>query len=394
MEFKEIILIKNGELSLKGLNRNSFENRLIKNIKRVLSDLGSFSYKKSQSTICIEPENCNMDLDKAASRLKKIFGIAAFSVAAVVDKDMEQIKQAAPIYLEKILSEAKTFKILAKRSDKKFPLTSPEIAREIGATLLSHFPHLKVDMSEPEVTVRIEIRDFGCYIHSNPIPGAGGLPVGTSGKAAVLISGGIDSPVAGYMMAKRGLELVCIHFASPPYTSQRARLKVEGLVKKLAAYAGRIKLIIVPFTEIQEQIKLHCPEDLSVVIMRRFMMKLSQQIAVDNDCGALITGESLAQVASQTLQAINCTDSAVSIPVFRPLIGMDKEEIIDLSKKMDAFEISIQPYEDCCTIFTPKHPRTRPNLEQVLKAEQKLDQDYLIDKALSSLEIEIIEREL
>lgn len=370
---KEIILVKNGELVLKGLNRCSFEDVLIKNMKRHLAPLGDFKFTKSQSTIMVEPEDTDTDLDDAAECLKKVFGIAALSRAAVCEKDMNCIIKTALAYLEDELAGAKTFKVEAKRSDKKFPLKSPEICRETGGAILKKFNHLKVDVHNPEITVTVEIRDNYAFVRGNNIKGAGGMPTGTSGRAAVLISGGIDSPVAAYMMAKRGIELISVHFASPPYTSELAEMKVLDLLKKVSAYCGTITTYIVPFTEIQEAIRDYCPEEYFTLVMRRIMMKISDRIARQQNCLALITGESVGQVASQTIYALGCTDCASTLPVFRPCIGMDKDEIVSISRKIDTFETSIQPYEDCCTVFTPKHPRTKPKLEDVLEAEGKIE---------------------
>ena len=383
---KEIILLKNGELALKGLNRNTFENQLIKNIKFRLHDLGKIRYVSSQSTIMLEPIDENVDLNEAFRRLKLIFGIAGISRCAAVEKDMNAILPAAGEYLKDELMLAKTFKVEAKRSDKKFPLKSPEICREVGGEILSKFHHLKVDVHNPDLTVTIEVRDNYAYIHGNQIKGAGGMPVGTAGNAALLVSGGIDSPVAGWMMAKRGLHLCGIHFASPPYTSQRAEMKVHSLLRQVAKYSGDILLLVVPFTHIQEEIKDKCPEELFTIIMRRFMMRCSEAIAIERNCGALITGESVGQVASQTMPAIGCTEAVIeSLPVFRPLIGMDKDEVIEISRKIGTFDISIQPYEDCCTVFTPKHPRTRPKLIDVEQAESVLDIDALVKEALDGI---------
>lgn len=380
---KEIILVKNGELVLKGLNRSSFEDILIKNMRRHLEDMGEFKFTKSQSTIMVEaPEGA--DLDEAAQRLGKVFGIAAYSRAAVCEKDMQKIIQTAREYLADELSLVSTFKVEAKRSDKKFPLKSPEICRELGGALLKSFHHLKVDVHQPDVTVTVEIRDNHAFVRGNNIKGAGGMPTGTSGRAAVLISGGIDSPVAAYMMAKRGIELVAVHFASPPYTSELAEMKVMDLLKKVSSYSGTITTYIVPFTEIQEAIRDDCPEEYFTLVMRRIMMRISNIIAENQNCRALITGESLGQVASQTIYALQCTDSVAKLPVFRPCIGMDKDEIIAVSRKIDTFETSIQPYEDCCTVFTPKHPRTRPKPEDVEAAEAKIHGlDQMIDAAVS-----------
>ncbi len=388
---KEIILIKNGELALKGLNRMTFEDILIKNIRRKIGKLGEYSVRKAQSTIYIEPRYEDFPFQEALEEMKKVFGIAAFSRALAVEKEMDAILNAAPDYLASRLQSAKTFKVESKRADKRFPLTSPEISRELGGKLLSRFPHLKVDVHNPEVLVMVEIRDYGAYIHGEQLKGAGGMPVGSGGRAAVLISGGIDSPVAAYMMAKRGLELNAIHFASPPYTSPRAELKVMQLLKKVANYSNAIRVGVVPFTEIQEEIGKHCPEEYFTLIMRRFMMRISERLATERNCGALITGESVGQVASQTLLALGVTDAVVNMPVLRPVIGMDKDEIIEISRKIDTFQISIEPYEDCCTVFTPKHPKTRPNLQLVEEAESALDIDALVNAAVEGTEFRIID---
>lgn len=388
---KEIILIKNGELALKGLNRNSFEDKLIKNMKIRLADLGRFTFTKSQSTIMVDPEDEDIDLDDAADRLSKVFGIAALSRACVCEKDFDCIKTTAVSYLEEQLEDARTFKVEAKRSDKKFPMKSPEICREAGGYILSKFHHLKVDVHNPDIIVTIEVREQYAFIHGNSIKGAGGMPTGTSGRAAVLISGGIDSPVAAYMMAKRGIELCAVHFASPPYTSELAEMKVMELLKRVAKYSGTITTYVVPFTKIQEQIRNLCPEEYFTIIMRRIMMIVSEKIAQGQNCSALITGESVGQVASQTIYALACTDCVVNMPVFRPCIGMDKEEIISISRKIDTFETSIQPYEDCCTVFTPKHPKTRPHLDDVVRAQNKIeDLDRLIDEAVKNAKKVII----
>ncbi len=387
----EIILIKDGEIALKGLNRRQFEDCLIKNIRKSIKHLGDFEIKSAQSTIYVIPQSDDIDLDDVCERVSKVFGIAAFSRAAVCpEKTLESIMETAPIYLKETLQNIKTFKVEAKRSDKKFQYKSPEICRETGGAILEAFPHLKVDVHNPDLVVNVEVRDYGAYVRGEAIRGAGGIPVGTGGNAAILISGGIDSPVAAYMMAKRGVRLTAIHFASPPYTSQRAEQKVVKLLKKVAKYSGDMTMYTVPFTEIQETIKNKCPEELFTIIMRRLMMEISQRIAENKKCSALITGESLGQVASQTIHAIACTDSATTMPVFRPLIGMDKQEIIDISYKIDTFETSIEPYEDCCTVFTPKHPRTRPVLKYVEKAQQEADFGPMIETALNNLKVTFI----
>ena len=387
---KEIILLKCGELALKGLNRGAFETALMKNARRRLTGLGSFKITRAQSAIYCEPQDENADIGAAMDRLLKVFGFAALSRAAVVEKNYEAIRAAAVEYFAEALPYETTFKVVAKRADKAFPMTSPEICAELGGALLERFPNLRVDVTNPGYTVTVEVRERAAYLHGRQVPGAGGLPVGTSGKAALLISGGIDSPVAGYMMAKRGLELTAIHFCSPPYTSERAKLKVISLLEKVSEYAGRIHLFIVPFTEIQEEIRAHCPEELFTLVMRRFMMKLAGRLAQQNDCAALITGESLAQVASQTIGAIACTDEASPLPVFRPVIGMDKEEIVRIAREIDTFETSILPYEDCCTVFTPRHPRTKPKLKFVRFAEENLDGEALMERALAGVEDRMI----
>lgn len=381
---KEIILVKNGELALKGLNRNTFEDVLIKNMKKRIKDLGKFEFTKSQSTIMVDPIDEDIDLDDAVDRLSKVFGIAALSRACVCQKDFEDIQSTTANYLEEQLEDAKTFKVEAKRSDKKFPMKSPEICRELGGFILSRFHHLKVDVHNPDIIITVEVRDKYAFVRGNNIKGAGGMPTGTSGRAGILISGGIDSPVAAYMMAKRGIELCAIHFASPPYTSELAEMKVLELLKKVAKYSGVITTYIVPFTKIQEFIRDLCPEEYFTIIMRRIMMMIAEKMAANQNCSALITGESVGQVASQTMYALACTDCAVNMPVFRPCIGMDKEEIIAISRKIDTFETSIQPYEDCCTVFTPKHPKTRPHIDEVIKAEQKIPElEKWIDDAIN-----------
>ena len=381
---EEVILVKLGEIVLKGLNRNTFESVLLKNMRRRLAAVGNFDVKIAQSTVYVIPRDEQADLELAAGRVQKIFGIVTFCRARVTEKSMERILPEACRYLEDTLRRCKTFKVEAKRSDKAFPLTSPEISREVGGALLEAFPHLTVNVHQPDLVVRVKIRDFGAYIHGEPLPGAGGIPVGTGGKAAVLISGGIDSPVAAWCMAKRGLELVPVHFASPPYTSERAEQKVKDLLKKVSEYAGRMFMFTVPFARVQEEILQNCPEEYFTILMRRFMMRVAERIARKEQCGALITGESLGQVASQTLQAIACTDAAAEMPVFRPLIGMDKSEIVKISREIDTFSISIQPFEDCCTVFTPKHPRTRPELSAVLEAESALDVEALVQECVEN----------
>lgn len=384
---EEIILIKVGEIVLKGLNKRAFEDVLLKNLRKRLHKAGNFEIKIAQSTISVKPKDENADMELASEIVGKTFGIATYSRACTADKDINDIQQKAVEYLEEALEDAKTFKVEARRSDKKFPMTSPQISAQVGGYILERFPHLKVDVKNPEITVTVEVRDFCSYVRGGVLKGVGGIPVGTGGKAAILISGGIDSPVAAYMMAKRGVELTAVHFASPPYTSQRAEEKVCKLLEIVSQYSGRMTMYTVPFTEIQEQIRDKCPEELFTIIMRRLMMEISEKIAMNNDCAALITGESLGQVASQTIHAIYCTDIACNMPVFRPLIGMDKDEIVSISRKIGTFETSIEPYEDCCTVFTPKHPRTRPVLKYVEKAQNELNCDEMIERAIANVKV-------
>lgn len=387
---KEIILIKNGELALKGLNRSTFEDILIKNIRKRIKPLGEFEYRKEQSTVSVIPMDDCIDMDEVSGRIGRVFGIAAYSRALQVEKDMSVILENTPIYLAQQLKNAETFKVEGRRADKKFPLKSPEIAAQVGGAVLEKFPHLKVDVKNPDILVTIEIREKFAFIRGNQTKGAGGMPTGTAGKSAILISGGIDSPVAAYMMAKRGLTLNAIHFASPPYTSPQSEEKVHRLLSQVSKYSGNICLFAVGFTEIQEEIRDKCPEDLFTLIMRRFMMRIANRIAEKEECKALITGESLGQVASQTLNALACTDAVVSMPVFRPLIGLDKDEIISVSRKIDTFDISIEPFEDCCTVFTPKHPKTKPQISILENAEKALDVDGLIERAIENTTIKNI----
>lgn len=386
---KEIVLVKYGEMALKGLNKKSFEDMLIKNIKRRLKPLGKFQLTSAQSTTYITPLDEDIDLNEVVEVVGKIFGIAALCRACVCEKNFEDICEKSYEYLEDVLGRAKTFKVNAKRSDKAFPMKSPEICMELGGRLLEKFPHLSVDVKTPEVTVTVEVRDENAFVHAENIKGAGGLPVGSSGKAMLLLSGGIDSPVAGYMMAKRGVHIAAIHYVSPPYTSDRAQLKVESLCQKLTDYCGGIAFYCVPFTELQEAIKDNCPEEYFTIIMRRLMMEIAQRIAAKDNCLALITGESVGQVASQTMAAIACTDAVCRIPVFRPCVGMDKTEIIEIARKIDTFDISIEPYEDCCTVFTPRHPKVRPQLGDIEKAQNSFDFEPLIQKAVENTEMKV-----
>ena len=343
-----------------------------------------------QSTLYVEPKSENEDMDLAEDRVSKVFGVVGYARAGVAEKDLGKIQERSAEYLVDQLEEASTFKVECKRSDKKFPYKSPEISAEVGGFLLEKFPHLQVDVHNPDLIVRVEVRERYAFVHGDTKPGAGGIPVGTGGKAAILISGGLDSPVAAWMMAKRGVELTAIHFASPPYTSELAHEKVVRLLKKVAQYAGRIKFVTVNFTHLQEEIRDKCPEELSTVILRRFMLRAAERVARDEGCSALITGESLGQVASQTIQAIACTDAVATMPVFRPLIGSDKSEIVKVARMIDTFDISIEPYEDCCTIFTPKHPRTKPILHFVESGEKAIDGPALLEESLEKLETQWI----
>ena len=377
---RELILLKYGEIILKGLNRPVFERLLMKNIrKRLGEDIASMECR--QAVVYLEPTT-DADTEEMIEKLKKVFGIVSIMRAAWVGKDMDAILSALPEYLKEPLSGKATFKVEAKRSDKTFPLKSPEICKECGGKILSAFHHLKVDVKNPDVVVWVEIREKGAYIHAGRMEGAGGMPVGSAGRAALLLSGGIDSPVAGYMLSKRGVELSAVHFESPPYTSEAARDKVLELAKKVSEYAGPIKVHIVPFTEQQLAIRDHCPEEHLTLIMRRMMMMVSERLAKRDRCVALITGESLGQVASQTIHALAVTNTAATMPVFRPLIGMDKDEIVTLARKIDTFDTSILPYEDCCTVFVPRHPTTKPCLSQVMHSEEALDMETLVQKAV------------
>ncbi|MDE6775062.1 MAG: tRNA 4-thiouridine(8) synthase ThiI [Ruminococcus sp.] len=384
---KEIVLVKFGEMVLKGLNKRTFEDMLRKNIKRRLRSLGKFELTTAQSTTYITPLDENIELEEVIERVGKIFGIAALCRACVCEKDFSDIAEKSVEYLNDVLSNVKTFKVNAKRSDKAFPMKSPEICAELGGILLEKFPNLSVDVKNPDITVTVEVRDTNAYVHAENIKGAGGLPVGSSGKALLLLSGGIDSPVAGYMMAKRGVHIAAIHYISPPYTSDRALLKVEMLCEKLTEYCGGIAFFCVPFTEIQEAIKDNCPEEFFTIIMRRLMMEIAQRIAEKDNCLALITGESVGQVASQTMAAMACTDAVCRIPVFRPCVGMDKTEIIEIARKIDTFDTSIEPYEDCCTVFTPRHPKVKPRLEDIEKAQSAFDFEPLIQRAVEGTEM-------
>ena len=383
----EVIMAKYGEIALKGLNKSSFEDLLVRNVRRRLKLLGEFDITRRQSTIFIQPMSENIDMDLAVKKVCNIFGIAAVQRSAVLPKDMDEIIRQGIPYLAEALERAKSFKVEAKRSDKKFPLTSPQIQQALGIAIGEAYPDLEADMHNPELTVMVEIRDKAAYVNAEKLPAAGGMPVGSNGNGLLLLSGGIDSPVAAYMMAKRGLRVDAVHFQSPPYTSERALMKVETLCGKLTEYCGDIRFYCVPFTEIQEALRDNCSGDYFTVIMRRLMLKIANSLCERGSYGALITGESVGQVASQTLAAIACTDKAAEYPVLRPLVGMDKKEIIEIARKIDTFETSILPYEDCCTVFTPKHPKTKPLLKDVLAEEEKFDFSSLIEKAIEGITV-------
>lgn len=385
-----VLLVRYGEIILKGQNRPIFEDALIRNIRYRLRNEGAYKIYKSQATIYIEPAEGDEQTDSIYEKLTKIFGIVSIVQAYKTDKSMEGIFSAIPECIGNALENAKTFKVEAKRSDKKFPLKSPEICDEVGGFILDNYPHIKVDVHNPDVVVHAEIRDDNAFVHTGRVKGIGGMPVGTGGKAALLLSGGIDSPVAAYMIAKRGVALEAIHFFSYPYTSDRAKDKVLKLAGIVSQYSGKMKVHVVPFTEIQLQIRDKCPEEYLTLIIRRFMMAIAERIARNNGCDALVTGESLGQVASQTIHALAVTNDAVDMPVFRPLIGMDKTDIVDIAREIGTFETSILPYEDCCTVFTPKRPSTKPRLEKVLKYQELLDCENLINEAVEGVETIIV----
>ena len=383
----EHFLLKLGEIVLKGQNRWQFENKLKQNVNRRMRPFGDFHVNIVQSTVFVEPQNDECDLDGAWDACHYIFGVVALCRCRACNKDLDDIYRAVREYLDDDLLSAESFKVESKRADKRFPLNSIQISQEIGGRIAEAYPHLKVDVHHPGYTVNVEIRDQFAYVHGPAEPGAGGLPTGVGGRAMVLLSGGIDSPVAAYMMAKRGVEIECVHFFSYPYTSELAKEKVIELARLVTKYCGRMTLNIVGFTEIQEAIRDNCPEEYFTLIMRRFMMEISERIARDHGCGCIVTGENLGQVASQTMEAMAVTSAVVNLPVFTPLIGMDKEEIVTRARQIGTMETSILPYEDCCTVFTPKHPRTKPTMEQVLRAERKLDRQALISRALENTEL-------
>jgi len=384
---REIILAKYGEIILKGGNRPRFERVLISNIKDAIKNIDESDVRLAQATIYITPKDASKT-DLLTERLAKVFGIVSVTRAAVAEKNIESIEAVAKEYLADVLKPGVKFKVEAKRSDKKFPMTSVELSIAVGGFLHESYPELIVDVHNPEATIKVEIRDFGAYVYCNEkkIKGQGGMPIGTGHKATLLLSGGIDSPVAGHMIAKRGVTIDAVHFFSYPYTSDRAKEKVIELASIVAQYTGKIDLHIVPFTEIQLQIRDNCPEEHMTLVMRRFMMRIAERIARKNKSIALITGESVGQVASQTLGALDVTNAVVDMPVLRPLVGMDKEEIVVRSQDIGAFETSILPYEDCCTVFTPKHPTTNPKRHVIERSESKLDIETLVNEAVDGVE--------
>ena len=383
---KEIFLLKLGEIVLKGANKRQFENRLRQNVRRRMKRYGNFDVYIMQSTVYVEPMDEEADVDGAWEACHSIFGVVSLCRCRPCEKDLDAIFAAIENYLGDDLDCAASFKVESKRSDKRFPLTSIQLSQEIGGRLAEAHPGVTVDVHHPEYTVYVEVRDFSAYVHGPAEPGAGGLPTGVGGRAMCLLSGGIDSPVAAYMIAKRGVEVEAVHFFSYPYTSQLAKDKVVELARLVTRYSGKMTVNVVSFTEIQEAIRDNCPEEFFTLIMRRFMMEIAQRIAQRDGCGALITGENLGQVASQTMEAMTVTGAVVDIPIFMPLVGMDKEEIITIARKIGTLETSILPYEDCCTVFTPKHPKTKPTLGQVENAEKNLDREALIVRALESIE--------
>ena len=382
----EIFLLKMGEMVLKGLNRRTFEERLMGNARRRLQKYGKFRIYSRQSITYVEPKEAGCDMDGAFATLSRLFGVVGLSRAKACEKTPEAILETAKTYLHDDLMAARTFKVESKRSDKTFPLTSIQLSQYVGGELNEAFSNLQADMHHPELTVHVEVRDFAAYVHGDPAPGAGGLPVGVGGKAVSLLSGGIDSPVASWMMAKRGVALEMVHFFSYPYTSPEAKDKVLTLAQLLTPWCGRLTVHVVPFTKIQEQLRLHCPEALFTLLMRRFMMRISERVAQRVGAHGLITGESLGQVASQTMEAMAVTGQVCTLPVFRPLVGMDKEEIVRTARKIGTFETSILPYEDCCTVFTPRHPKTHPKLEEITEAEAALDIEALVEEAVQGIE--------
>ena len=388
MDIQEIILCKYGEIVLKGANKQNFESALVKELRRRASPYGTFKIYFKQSTIFVEPQNDECDMDGMYDAAKKVFGIVGVNRAAVCEKNIESILETAKVYLPEKLFGKRTFKVEAKRADKRFPLTSPEISAQVGGAILSTVRGIKVDVKNPDVIVGVEVRDEHAYVRAGQEPGAGGLPIRSAGRGLLLLSGGIDSPVAGCMMAKRGMEIEALHFESFPYTSERAREKVMTLAQEMCEFCSKIHVHVISLTHIQEELRDNCQEDYFTLLLRIFMMRLAERCAREYKCGALITGESLGQVASQTLAAIGVTDSVVNIPVFRPCIGLDKNEIVIQARHFGTFETSILPFEDCCTVFTPRHPKTQPKIEAVMAELAKVDFDGLLEEAYATMTTE------
>jgi thiamine biosynthesis protein ThiI len=384
----DVILIRYGELALKGRNRDLFEETLVRNVKHVLRSFFKVKVRRNYGRMYVELNG--EDAYEVMERLKRVFGIASFSPTIQVDPDIENIKERALALIQQMNPQPRTFRVETRRADKRYPIPSMEVNRKVGTHILRALPQIKVDVHQPEAVVNIEIRTEGTYISCETIPGPGGLPVGVSGKVQLLLSGGIDSPVAGWMMMKRGVTLEAIHFHSYPFTSERSLQKVRDLAQKLAMWGGTIRLHVVPFTEIQTAIREKCPEDYLITIMRRFMMRISERIAEETKAKALATGESLGQVASQTLESMDTINKVISIPLLRPLVAMDKTEITEISRRIDTYELSILPYEDCCTVFTPKNPVTRPKPYVAERFEQSLDVDSLVEAAVQGTVVEEI----
>ena len=388
-----IFIVRCGEVALKGMNKPYFERMLLDRIKKLLKKFDGVKAYRHEGLIFVRADkelNPGREGKQAIIKeISKVFGVASISPAVECESTMEAIGEKAVEYMLEAIDErgVKTFKVEAKRADKNFPVKSPDIGRKIGAAVLKGCKVLKVDVHNPDCLLFVDVRHDCTYIYQDKIPGFGGLPLGTNGKGMTLLSGGIDSPVATWMMAKRGMMIEAVHFHSYPYTSQRAQEKVEELASLVAIYCGRFKMHVINLLPIQEQIVRNCPEEETTILVRRFMMRIAEKLAQQTDCNMLITGENLGQVASQTAEALVVTDASVSMPVMRPLIGMDKVDIMDLAQEIGTYEKSIEPYEDCCTVFLPKHPATKPKLEKILQSESKLDCDKLIDDAVASEEI-------
>ena len=383
---KDIILLKQGEVVLKGLNKRYFEQKLLANVRKRLKPLGNFHVYCVQSTVYVEPEDDSADMDAAFEAMKHVFGIIALTRAAACEKNEDAIFEKAREYLREDMENAESFKVETRRSDKSFHMTSIQLSQYVGGLLADAFPDTRVDVRHPELVVHLEVRDYAAYVHAAPTPGAGGMPVGSNGRAVTLLSGGIDSPVSSYMIARRGVKLVPLHFFSFPYTSEAAKEKVVELARLLVPSCGPMCLEVAPFTHIQEEIRAKCPEEYFTLVMRRFMMRIADRVAQRNSCRAIVTGENLGQVASQTMEAMAVTRAVTELPILQPLVGMDKEEIVRHARNIGTFETSILPYEDCCTVFTPRHPRTKPKLAEVEAAESALDVEALVEESVNGIE--------